>query len=264
MLLTNEDDAYLIFETINTRGKDLGVADVVKNHLTRLLRPPNKGVDVAKDKWNKVRTTIDESAANLDINSFIYHSWLSRYPYVGHAQLFRQIKKLVRKENAKEFLDSLVADVGHYRAVLEPKSHRWEKQNRHIAESLIALNLFRVVQPVPMTLAIIRAFFGGTLTSGQTLGILQTMEKFHAQFTGVTTQRTGGGTARMYAAAAEDLTEAQDKNASAQILKDFVGKLRGRVPSYQEFEANLREVVYLSDNTNSTVSSISELVLQWR
>ena len=29
-----ENDAYNLFETLNTRGKDLAVSDLVKNHLT--------------------------------------------------------------------------------------------------------------------------------------------------------------------------------------------------------------------------------------
>ena len=55
--LTSEDDAYLIFETLNTRGKDLQVADLVKNHLTRILRVRNKGVDAARDRWEGIRTS---------------------------------------------------------------------------------------------------------------------------------------------------------------------------------------------------------------
>ena len=42
--LDNEDDAYIIFETLNTRGKDLRVSDLVKNHLTKILRRKNKNV----------------------------------------------------------------------------------------------------------------------------------------------------------------------------------------------------------------------------
>ena len=34
--LDDEDDAYIIFETLNTRGKDLSVGDLVKNYLTFL------------------------------------------------------------------------------------------------------------------------------------------------------------------------------------------------------------------------------------
>ena len=52
--LDNEDDAYFAFETLNTRGKDLQVQDIVKNHITRLKKPTNAGVDVARDKWNAI------------------------------------------------------------------------------------------------------------------------------------------------------------------------------------------------------------------
>ena len=33
--LDNEDDAYVIFETLNTRGKDLALTDLVKNHFSK-------------------------------------------------------------------------------------------------------------------------------------------------------------------------------------------------------------------------------------
>ena len=36
--LEDEDDAYIIFETLNTRGKDLNLSDLVKNHLTKHLK----------------------------------------------------------------------------------------------------------------------------------------------------------------------------------------------------------------------------------
>ena len=52
--LDNEDDAYIIFETLNTRGKDLRVSDLVKNHLTKILRRKNKNVDITKDKLKRM------------------------------------------------------------------------------------------------------------------------------------------------------------------------------------------------------------------
>ena len=35
---------------MNTRGKDLTLSDLVKSHLSRLLKPTNKGVDLARDQ----------------------------------------------------------------------------------------------------------------------------------------------------------------------------------------------------------------------
>ncbi len=247
--LSSEDDAYLIFETLNTRGKDLGIADLVKNHLTRLLKPTTQGVDVARDKWNGIRDLFDASVADIDVNAFIYHAWLSRHAYLGKERLFKEIRKRVKAADAMEFLDSLTADAKLYRQILEPGAHSWSNQEGDIERSLRALNLFRVVQPVPMTLAILRQYYNDGLTAKQTKSVLRVMENFHVQFTAVTAQRTGGGTARMYAAAAERLTVEQNKNSRAQVIKEFVEKLRERIPSYQEFEANFSEIYFVSGST---------------
>ena len=126
--LSNEDDAYMIFETLNTRGKNLGVADLVKNHLTRLLRPTNRSVDAAKDKWNSIRKLFDASAARLNLNEFIYHSWLSRSPYLGEKKLFREMRRAVKANNAMDYLDSLVADADLYRRILEPAAVKWKRE----------------------------------------------------------------------------------------------------------------------------------------
>ena len=40
--MDNDEDAYVISETLNTRGKDLTLSDLVKSHLARLLKPTNR------------------------------------------------------------------------------------------------------------------------------------------------------------------------------------------------------------------------------
>ncbi len=247
--LDNEDDAYLIFETLNTRGKDLTVSDLIKNHLTRLIKPTNRGVDTARDRWKSILGTLEGSAANISVNTFLHHSWLSRRPYTTVKKLFKEIRRAVTKTEAQEFLDTLVRDAELYRQILEPLSCNWRKEEKPLVDALQALILFRVVQPVPMTLSILRAYREGDLSLSQAKKVLCSMENFHVQFTAVTAQRTGGGTALMYALAARSLLEAPDKNARARVLREFTGKLQQRVPSYQEFEANFREIVYLEHQT---------------
>jgi hypothetical protein len=247
--LTNEDDAYLIFETLNTRGKDLGIADLIKNLLTRHLKSQTQGVDVAKDKWAGILDLFDSSVALNDINSFIYHAWLSRQPYVGKDKLFREVKKGVEKSSAMTYLDELVKDSQIYRTIFEPAAHKWSNQELDIKASLDALNVFRVVQPVPMILALMRGYWDKKLTMSQLRKMLRDMENFHVQFTAVTAQRTGGGTARMYAASAEELGAASDTNARAKVLTAFRTKMRERIPAFGDFEANFLEIEYRTENT---------------
>jgi hypothetical protein len=247
--LQSEDEAYLIFETLNTRGKDLGIADLVKNLLTRLLKPKNKGVDVAKDKWHQILDRFDQSAAEIDVNSFVYHSWLSRNAYTGKEKLFRVIKAIVDKPHAGTYLDELVLDSDLYRQIIEPNSGKWSKQEADVLASLRALALFRVAQPLPMMLAILRAYRASQLSLAKTREVLRCMENFHVQFTALTAQRTGGGTAKMYAAAAQELTDATSSQQRANAIKTFKGKLTARVPSYAEFEAGIGRLEFLSTNT---------------
>ena len=130
--LGNEDDAYLIFETLNTRGKDLTVADLVKNHLTRLLKPKHKGVDIARDKWNGILELFDRSENEISINRFLHHSWLSRHPYTTEKKLFKEIKRTVNQAIAMSFLDELLSDAYLYRQILEPDSYKWRKEEREV------------------------------------------------------------------------------------------------------------------------------------
>lgn len=51
--LEDEDDAYIIFETLNTRGKDLALADLVKNHFTRLIKKKTKELIPQKKNGKK-------------------------------------------------------------------------------------------------------------------------------------------------------------------------------------------------------------------
>jgi hypothetical protein len=247
--LTSEDDAYLIFETLNTRGKDLTVADLVKNHLTRLLRVGNRSVDAAKQKWDDIRTHFDESAEDININRFLHHSWLSRHPYLPEKKLFREIKRVVTKPNAASYLDQLYSDSRLYRRIMEPSSRKWKKEEVEIAESLRALNLFRVVQPMPMLLSILRAYESGRLTLAQTRKLLRSMENFHFQFSAIAAQRTGGGTALMFALAARELEDAPSKDKAARVVAEFVGKLRHKLPTGPEFAAAFGELQYTAENS---------------
>ena len=247
--LSNDDDAYLIFETLNTRGKDLTVSDLIKNHLARLLKPTHKGVDIAKDKYNSILDLFDKSVSDINVNRFLHHFWLSRNVYTTEKKLFKEVKRTVNKSTAMQFLDDLVDDSRLYRMILDPDWHKWKKDEREIADAIRAMNSFRVAQPLPMLLAIMRAYFGRKLTQKLTKKVLRAMENFHVQFTALTSQRTGGGTARMYAAPARLLLEADSKDHRSKVINEFISKLRDRVPSYEEFEVAFKEIWFTNEST---------------
>jgi len=241
-LLDNEDDAYIIFETLNTRGKDLTISDLIKNLLTRLIKQPNKGVDTTRDKWNKILELFEASSVPISVNSFLHHYWLSKYDYTTEKRLYKATKKTIKQNNADDFLDTLLRESQNYRLLFEPAYRKWNKDDLEIRDGLAALNLFKVRQQIPMTLAVISNYAGGHLKSKHVKEIISAIENFHFAFTAITSQRSSGGISFMYAKAGKSLNAATSADERLEVLAGLRGKLKERRPNYSEFEAAFLEV----------------------
>jgi uncharacterized protein with ParB-like and HNH nuclease domain len=242
--LDNDDDAYVIFETLNTRGKDLTLSDLVKSHLSRLLKPGNKGVDLTKDKWAEIGETFEDSQADISVSTFIHHFWLSRYEYVTEKKLYKALKKRIKKAEAGDLLDDLVTESIIYRQIYEPSFKKWKKDHLEIRDSLDAMNLFRIKQQLPLVLAVMRHYEDGTLKPKHVKAILASITNFHFTFTAVTSQRSSGGISFMYALAARSLHNAKKLPQKLHELNEVHKKLKSKRPAYAEFEAKFLELRY--------------------
>jgi len=208
--LGNEDDAYIVFETLNSRGKDLAVADLLKNHLLNRIRARNLRADAAREKWDRMRRTLDESSPPIDADRYIQHWWLSQEDYVAQRKLFRAIREKVRtKEQAQERLDSIVNDAPLYRLILEPTSDEWGPEEEAIRDALTGLALFGVTQPAPLLLSMLRARKNGDARLKQLTPSFKAIERFHFQSTVIVGQSSSGGVSAMYARYARALARSE-------------------------------------------------------
>jgi uncharacterized protein with ParB-like and HNH nuclease domain len=243
--LDNEDDAYLIFETLNTRGKDLQVSHLLKNHLSRLLKPTNKGLDPLKLRWSELLGVFEASQADIDLETFLHHFWLSRAKYVTAKKLFSDMKKEIKKTDIADIiLDDLVNDAGLYRAIIEPSFGKWKKEEGQIRKSLAALGVFRVQQPFPLVLSVMRAYKGGKISKKNAEAMLWAVEQFHFTFTAITSKSSSGGISFMYASWAKALFRAGAQPASQKAMNDVIKGLKSRRPSEDDFVAGFKELRY--------------------
>ncbi len=260
--LDDEDDAYIIFETLNTRGKDLSLTDLVKNHFTKHLKPKTASVDQTKVKWGKILETIEGSSVDLSTDAFIHHFWLSRFDYLPQKKLFKTLKRRVTKTEAKRFLDFLVSDSSIYRSIHEIGFGKWTKQEKGISDSLKALQLFRVQQQTPCVLSLVRAYKGKKFKKKHFENAIVAIEKFHFLFTAVTSQRSSGGISAMYAALARRIYESSDTNEAQKVIKELITKLRDRIPSLVEVKALFPEIVF-TDNITKDKSLVKYILARF-
>jgi uncharacterized protein with ParB-like and HNH nuclease domain len=244
VILQNEEDAYTIFETLNTRGRDLTVSDLVRTHLTRLLPKPNKNVDLAKERYNAIIADFEASEADIRMNQFLHHLWLSQYEYTTEKKLYKAIRRQIKsKEAAKSFLGALEDDGEIYRHIHEPDSRKWANEEREVRDALSALNLFRVRQQLPFILAVLHAYDQKELNLKHTRRAICAVEHFHLVFTAVTSQRSSGGISFMYALHARELRNAKTLENRIKVIDELLKKLKTKRPEYQEFEANFRTLL---------------------
>jgi uncharacterized protein with ParB-like and HNH nuclease domain len=247
--LDDEDDAYIIFETLNTRGKDLSLTDLVKNHTTKHLKAKSASVDQPKLKWKKLLDTLEGSSAKLEVDTFIHHFWLSRYDYLAAKRLFKVLKQKIGKSEAKNFLNALLADASLYRAIHELSFWKWSKDERRIVDALEALQMFRVRQQTPCVLSLMRCFKEKKLKKAHFEEAVVAIEKFHFLFTAVTSQRSSGGISEMYASLGRRLFEAQNTQAAVTIVREIKKKLRERIPVFDEVRALFPSIIYTDNQT---------------
>jgi uncharacterized protein with ParB-like and HNH nuclease domain len=140
----DELSAYTLFETLNYRGVDLTVTDLLKNYLFSLITQAD--LRIAKDIWKKVATSVGIEKFPI----FLRHFWISRKPLVRQEQLFKTIRTEI-KTNQQVF--NLLNDLDNYSesylALQDPFSVLWQG-NRERIRRIREMKLFGVKQQLPL------------------------------------------------------------------------------------------------------------------
>lgn len=98
-----ENEAFIIFETLNARGKALDTSDLLKNHIFRV---GNHKIQEIQEKWNEMLDNLDKT----DATTFIRHFWNSRNKYVSTQVLYKMMKlQIVTPKNVIDFINALTS-----------------------------------------------------------------------------------------------------------------------------------------------------------
>lgn len=254
--LLSEEDGFLIFETLNTRGADLRLADLVKNLLVRGGASNPGDRKTISERWERLVDRIQTEAGSMtSVDQFIWQSWNSRRAAVTEAELYKKILDLVSGSAAKHlgYLAELEYDSIAYqylddvdliidKAELGPKS---ALKIPEVGETIKALALFNVSVANSALLAVVRKYDKtGLMRQKDVIAACRVIENFHFQFTALTNSGSTGGTRGRYNRFAVELENAPSRDAVQKAIQTFKVRLGGSLPAATEAKDAFAELFY--------------------
>ncbi len=153
--VTDELNAYKVFETLNARGVRLSATDLLKNYLFSVLHRGSEHeheMKTLEDRWEAMVGRLGSES----FPDFLRIHWNSRRTFVRQTELFKSIRgQVLTRENVFTLIREMEEDMDSYLGLTHPEASAWNPQLKAYASEL---KMFSVRQPFPLLLAARRIF----------------------------------------------------------------------------------------------------------
>jgi hypothetical protein len=237
--VTDELNAFKVFETLNARGVKLSSTDLLKNYLFSVVFTGDADGHELRDldrRWEVLVTRLGSES----FPDFLRTHWNSRHRAVRHAELFKVIRERVADRGAVfSLVREMEEDADPYAALSNPEDELWQiqpEQRRAIGE----LRMFSVRQVYPLLLAGYRKLPAAEFT--QLLKVLSVISFRYNVIGGLATNEQE----RVYTLVAERI--------STDVLTSFnaiVRELATIYPSDAQFKGAFGEKVLKTTQTRN-------------
>ena len=150
-MVADDANAFLIFETMNDRGLDLSIADLLKNYL---LGRAGQDLNTILNRWTTAIAYLNAYGGEYLFTVFLRHFWSSKYGLVREKDLYRSIKSRISTvANVRDFSTELEQNSYNYAAILSPDHEFWSEATSKTREYISTLSNLGLEQYRPMLLS---------------------------------------------------------------------------------------------------------------
>lgn len=256
--IENEDDAYEVFETVNARGVELSVSDLLKNLIFKRIKKDSEGDINPTSLWKNIISNVEDT--ETDLKKFLRYYWLSKHAFVTEKKLFKEIKK--NATDYKQLLQDLVSASDDYRMLLDPDIDDWKdvKDGDKIVKILENLEIMKVSQCYVLFMSILR---NSKKINTNTKRIFELIEKFTFQYS-VMSKLQANQVEKIYSKFAIQIENAARDEISEKIsgkvqsiLSELESSLKKIRPTRQQFTEGFSDIEYgRSENSRKLVTYV--------
>ena len=147
--VSDELNAFKVFETLNARGVQLSSSDLLKNYIFSVANQNGLHeleLDEIENKWADIADVLQDN----NISDFLWVYWNSNHKAIRKNQLYKTIREEVKTpDQAIALLQDLRTKADIYMALQNSADELWAGK-AEIQKALELLHLFALSQPVPL------------------------------------------------------------------------------------------------------------------
>lgn len=246
---TDKEQANMIFEILNAKGKRLAEVDLIKNKIFEIL-DDTEPADFAEEKWQQIKKILNDGKETVGIETFYRHFWSSRYKKSAKNKLYDDFNKIIVPKNKKVYTDFLLEMekyAKYYIMIMNPKRENYNNRKEYypIVQMLNVLNnYFGIVQVRIVELAIVNLKEKGLIDLKYMKHILTLLESFHFAYNSIM-RGNPNSVEKVYSAFAIETVKCTDKIKVKELVKNkLVVPLQKLLPRKEEFIDNFVELKY--------------------
>ncbi|MEQ9438079.1 MAG: DUF262 domain-containing HNH endonuclease family protein [Cyclobacteriaceae bacterium] len=220
-------NAYTIFETLNDRGLDLAISDLLKNFL---FGQSDNRIQEVQAGWTEMYSLLESTENEELVISFIRHHWSSIYGLTRRRELYNKIKeKITSKQRAVDLTDNLAKSSKIYVALIDTTHSFWSEYSEEAKNHMATLNMFGMVQVRPLLLAVISKFQKKEIEKA-----LKFLVSASVRFL-IHGGLGGGALETQYSERAKEINQGEISST-----KGLVERMKKAIPSDSEFEESFK------------------------
>lgn len=156
--VSDELNAFRVFETLNARGVQLSSSDLLKNYILSIVFESGKGEAEFKkveEKWEKIVNTLGTEK----FPEFLRYYWNSRHKTVRKAELFKAIRReVIKREDVFLLIKKMHENADLYVALQNSEDEMWREYSSQCRKDIDCLSMFNIKQHIPLLFTVFEFF----------------------------------------------------------------------------------------------------------
>lgn len=248
VVLSADDDPYLVFESLNAKGRPLTQADLIRNYFFMRIHTDSQE-SVYTQYWQPMQDLL-----NNNLTEFIRHYLTKTGVEVKQSEVYFEIKDRISTNDALSYLKDLCIFSEYYSRLLNPERETQEI----IRKYLCRLNRLEVSTVYPFLLNCYDDWMKSRITEQEFISVLQVLENFILRRFVCNIQTRGLN--RIFALLYSQVSKGTDLDSDNFVERLKLTLQNRDYPKYAEFRARLVDVKLYGGNRSEKCKLMLESI----